>query len=203
MKIEYQSQIDDYLLNRMSDEERQEFERELNVNQEIHEQFSFTNDVKNVVKSRNDILAKIQEWDDDYKKEKKQNVSNRHRFKRIMYWSSGIAALFVAGFFIAQSVSYTGRHEEYKADSPKYGAIPIRGESYDYYEIEQMINQRKYDKAIDMINKEKMELKDDSLAIVQNEVVDQERKLYELDIIKYKQEKLRRMEIRVRIECDK
>ena len=66
MKIEYQDHIDDYLLGRMSDEDSKVFEQELKNDDELREQMEFTKDVQTATKSRNEKLAKMREWEDDY-----------------------------------------------------------------------------------------------------------------------------------------
>ncbi len=66
MKIDYQDRIDEYLLHRMSEEERLAFEKEVNSDKELQEQLSFTEDIQQVLKSRNEKLTKMAEWQNDY-----------------------------------------------------------------------------------------------------------------------------------------
>lgn len=121
MKIEFQDRIDEYLLNRMSDEERLAFEQEVKNNQEFQEQLSFTEDVQQILKSRNEMLAKMEEWKDDYQwhDEYNENAANVSRAtgnrcddrptlsqtstgsqRRMYYWISGLAAVFIIGIFL-------------------------------------------------------------------------------------------------------
>ena len=46
MKEEYQDRIDNYLLGRMSETERVSFERDLNLDDKLKEQYEFTKAVK-------------------------------------------------------------------------------------------------------------------------------------------------------------
>lgn len=97
MRLEYQDNIDRYLLGRMSDEERKSFEIKCAGNQELKEQLEHTRDVRTVISERSKMLAKIQEWDDKYDAKKKVAT---HKTITWMYWLSGIAAIFVIGFFL-------------------------------------------------------------------------------------------------------
>ena len=63
MKIGIQDRIDNYLMHRMSDEERLAFESEVKKNIELQEQLSFTEIVRQALNSRNDKLAKMREWE--------------------------------------------------------------------------------------------------------------------------------------------
>lgn len=97
MRLEYQDSIDRYLMNRMSDEERTLFETKCSSNPEMKEQLEHTQVVKAVISERNKMLGRIQKWDEEYDEEKKA----ASRKKRVaIYWSTGIAAAFVAGCFL-------------------------------------------------------------------------------------------------------
>lgn len=97
MRLEYQDNIDRYLLGRMSDEERALFEAKCAENPELKEQLEHTQDVKAVITERSKMLERIQELDEEYNDEKKA-VARKKR--AAIYWSSGIAAAFVAGYFL-------------------------------------------------------------------------------------------------------
>lgn len=94
MKEEFQQKIDNYLMRRMSDEERMAFENEVDGNEELREQLSFTEEVLQVLKSRNNKLARMREW------EKKAKHKEKNRSGRKIYlWISGIAAVLIVGIF--------------------------------------------------------------------------------------------------------
>lgn len=127
MKIDLQDRIDNYLLGRMSDEERKSFESEATEDAELKEQLQFTETVQQATKSRNEKLAAIEEWKDDYVWEddrivaasaagyraagsgydfypvssmESKRVTTSSPFKKILYWVSGIAAVFIVGIFV-------------------------------------------------------------------------------------------------------
>ena len=181
MKINYQDRIDEYLLNRMSGEERLAFEKEINADKELQEQLSFTEDVQRIMKSRNEKLAKMEEWKDDYKWDE-----TRSSGRKILYWISGIAAVFVAVVFLIKIPHYI---DGYMA-STRMSDTSLRAGS-DNSDIELLINQKKYDEALDLIEEKSLALKADSLELVQDIAINSERKEYDLQIVKDKQDKLK------------
>ena len=127
MKIDFQDRIDDYLLDRMSDEERKSFESDAAEDAELKEQLQFTETVQQATKSRNEKLAAMAEWKDDYEWEEDWVVAAsdaeyratgsgydycptptieesrsmpRSSGRRIFYWISGIAAVLIVGVFV-------------------------------------------------------------------------------------------------------
>ena len=52
MKKAYQDRIDDYLLDRMTKEERHTFEKEIENNDELQEQLEFTEKVQRAMKKQ-------------------------------------------------------------------------------------------------------------------------------------------------------
>lgn len=100
MRLEYQDNIDRYLLGMMSNEERESFEAKCADNSELKEQLEHTRDVRTVISERSKMLAKIQEWDDEYDAKKKVASNKVSR----IYWLSGIAALLVIGFFLYPTI---------------------------------------------------------------------------------------------------
>lgn len=128
MRLEYQDSIDRYLMNRMSDEERTLFETKCANNPELKEQFEHTKDVKAVISERKKLLERFQRWDKEYDEEKK--VVERKNLSAI-YWSSGIAAAFVVGYFLLATTNNpesegmgnvvsinTGNHETLRLENP-------------------------------------------------------------------------------------
>lgn len=99
MKIEFQDKIDNYLLNRMPQNERRAFEKEMDGNEELQEQLKFTKNVRSILESRNEKLAKMKKWDED----EQIQVSGRSR-RTWGYAISGIAAVFIMGFFLFSAV---------------------------------------------------------------------------------------------------
>jgi len=93
MKIDFQEKIDDYVLGKMSAEDRDKFEKEVSQDIEKQEQLKLTQYVSTAIKSHNEKLAMIQEW------EQKRAAFNR----KIMAWASsaiGVAAVLLVGVFL-------------------------------------------------------------------------------------------------------
>lgn len=106
MRLEYQDNIDMYLLGRMSDEEYIAFEAKCAENSELKEQLELTRDVKVAITDRSKMLTKIQEWDYEYDADKKKDK------KAWMYWLYGTAAVLMAAFFLVPT-RQTSETEEY------------------------------------------------------------------------------------------
>lgn len=158
MKKEYQERIDEYLLQRMPDEERMAFEKEVSSDKELREQLEFTEDVQRVVKSRYEKLAKIEEWKED-------NTPHASGY-RMLYWLSGIAAVIIVGFFL----------NHYWTDKSQYigeDKITIR-DATSYFGIEQLLEQRKYDEALSQIEHKASVLRSDSVKNCQDLNIDED-----------------------------
>lgn len=142
-----QDKIDAYLLNRMNESEKIEFEELLNKNQELKEQYQFTKTVRSELKDRTEKLRLLQTI-----KEKGKTI----KLRKIALTSSaitGIAALFILVFFI-------------KFPSGSFHSMPLLDiEYYDEYRanadiksIAILINERKYKEALEKIQEEEQEI---------------------------------------------
>lgn len=206
MKIEYQDKIDNYLLNRMSDEERWTFEQEMEQDKELRKQVEFTKNVQTALKSRNEKLTRMQEWQKEMNEEAKRACSfratgsDRHyspmsamenqanpippsRKKRhLIYWVAGIAAIFIIGLFVLPTITV------YKsAPVPiEYGVF--RG-GEDYLKIKQLMEQKDYEKAFLVIEREEQLLQQE-LLINKKDTTDCERQEYNYMLIEMKQNEL-------------
>ena len=216
MKIDFQDRIDDYLLNRMSDEERKSFESDVAADTELKEQLQFTETIQQATKSRNEKLAAMEKWKDDYVWEyertvaasaaeyrptgsgydyyttssaKKSRSMPRSSIRRIFYWVSGIAAVFVLGFFLIQKL-YVGNSPADYMSNPSINDARFRAGS-DNSEIELLLSQKKYEDALYLIEEKYLAVKADSLEIVQDGTIDAEQKEYDLQIVKDKQDELK------------
>lgn len=188
MKIDYQDRTDEYLLHRMSDEESMVFENEVNSNKELQEQLSFTKDVQQVLKSRNEKLAKMKKWQDDYEWEEEHTIIPHISSRRTLCWVSGIAAMFVYGFFLIQNLHMT--KDDLFVYPAKTEKDVARGGT-DYSIIETLLSQKKYEEALTLIDEEMMALKTDSVELVQNTNIDEEEKEYDMLILKDRQDELK------------
>lgn len=119
MKTDFQDKIDKYILGKMSDEEKAQFETEVNQDESKIEQLKFTRDVKNAITSREDKMAKLKMMQRMYDRKHHQAVASmratgtddcqyspapqcaaeKKPSKRIWWWASGVAAVFVIGLF--------------------------------------------------------------------------------------------------------
>ena len=125
MNKEYQDRIDKYLLGQMSEQDSQNFENEIANNRDLKEQFEFTKNVKEAIVGRKRRLAQIKEWKEAYEakksleKEEYRPTGSGYDYsirpqteiefkpqssrRRYLYWISGIAAIFIVGFFLFSS----------------------------------------------------------------------------------------------------
>lgn len=119
MKKDFQDKIDEYILGRMTDEEKAQFEAEVNQDESIREQLEFTSNVKGAISSREDKMAKLKMMQRMYDRKHQQvaasmratgtddcqyspvpqNIEDKKPSKRIWWWASGIASVFVIGLF--------------------------------------------------------------------------------------------------------
>ena len=186
MKIDYQDRIDDYLLDRMSDEERIRFETDAADDAELKEQLTFTETVQQTIKSRNEKLALMKEWENDYKW---KHPSER----RIMYWVYSIAAVLIAGFFFMQNFHQGNGDIDYmlslEVDKPSY-----KGGS-DNYDINLLLGQKKYKEALVLIKQKSLSLEADSLGIAHDMTKEEKAKEYDMLVVKEKRDDLKWLQV--------
>lgn len=214
MKIDFQDRIDDYLLGKMSDEDVKIFEHDIEQNAELREQVEFTKSVQTAIISRGEKLKKIQEWEDDYKwtndryvscqtrptgsgYEPGPNPSENKTFsqphssrKGYLYWISGIAALFVVGFFLFEYIYFVG--DEDVAFSPRpQGASTIRGIDVT---TENLLAKADYRGALERIESLDDEIATELMTLERDKVVrgaeGEDEIAYKQEELKLKQEKL-------------
>ena len=202
MKIEFQDRIDEYLLDRMSDEERKSFESDAVEDAELKEQLQFTETVQQATKSRNEKLAAMEEWKDDYMWEdervtaasaveyhvtgsgydycpeptmESRRVATSSPFKKMLYWVSGIAAVFIVGVFVF-NLYRPSSHElssseiametaSRPTEAPgKNGNISFRGRSQNM-DIESQLAMGDYSKALARLEKDEADIRADLMLI--------------------------------------
>ena len=136
MKKDFQDRIDEYVLGRMSDEEKAQFEAEVNQDESKREQLEFTRNVKGAISSREDKMAKLKMMQRMYDRKHQQKPS-----KRIWWWASGIAAVLVLGLFVVNPFG-SDTLQTPSGFSPSFKGNPnemIRGEENDVFDIETTI----------------------------------------------------------------
>ncbi len=164
MKQDIQDKIDQYLLGKMSEMDRLAFEQELDKNQELKEQFNFTQKVKEAITSRNRKLAQIREWKDAYEIKHMDDTNNdgeSHNSKRhYIYWISGIAALFVVGFFL---FSPTASDTKDGNGSPIYVSVSSLRSGEDNTDVAKLINEGNYNSALEKIEEKEKKIESEIL----------------------------------------
>ena len=139
MDEKFQDRIDNYLLNRMDDAEKTEFLREVEQDKEKKEQLEFTQNVKDCIRSREEKLNDIAQFQRQYEEERRkaayrttgteraacycpapENTTTEpmRSKKKIWLWLSGVAAVLVVGFFAIKPMF------EYES-SPNYNVAPM------------------------------------------------------------------------------
>ena len=114
----FQDRIDEYLLHgdTMSEEDKAQFLKEIEEDEEKRELYEFTKNVKEALKSRGDKLKAMTEFqkENETQDEKRMTacscpeyrqtedikiVGHKSNFRKKLVWFSGIAAVLVIGFF--------------------------------------------------------------------------------------------------------
>ena len=146
MRLEFQDNIDRYVLGHMTDNERLEFEEKLSMNDELKEQMELTKAVRDVLERFEDveILERIERMEEDAEREKSgykatgsgyertvactryEEETPRSSKRHVLYWISGIAALFIVGFFLFKNVYFVENADVAFSPRPQ-GVSTIRG----------------------------------------------------------------------------
>ena len=176
-----QDKIDAYLLNRMNESEKIEFEELLNKNQELKEHYQFTKTVRSELKDRTEKTRLLQTINEKGK---------TNRFRKIALTSSaitGIAAVFILVFFI-------------KYPSGSFHSMPVLDmEYYDEYRangdiqsIAIFINEKKYKEALVKIQEEEQEIAELSMSdtIQYNSLTPEEKERVEYETKVYKRDRM-------------
>ena len=146
MDNNFQDRIDEYLLHgdTMSEEAKAQFLKEIEEDTEKKEQYEFTKNVKEALKSRGDKLKAMTEFqkENETQDEKRMRacscpcpeyreaedtkiVGHKSNFRKKLVWFSGIAAVLVIGFFAINPL--------FDGESPNGN---VRGEEDDVFEME-------------------------------------------------------------------
>lgn len=191
MNIVFQDRIDDYLLDRMSDEERKCFETDAAEDVELKEQLQLTETIQQATKSRNEKLAAMEEWKDDYMWEdereaaasaaeyratgsgydcrpaptKEKRVATPSPFKKMLYLVSGIAAVFVVGVFVFNLYRLSSETASRPTEGPsKNGNVSFRGRGQNM-DIESQLTMGDYSMALACLEKDEAAIRSDLMLI--------------------------------------
>lgn len=110
----FQDKIDDYIFDRMSNEERSSFEAEISTDAAKKEQLEFTQNVKRAISSRQEKLQKIKMMQEAYMRDECDNSvasmppiagdfieqEKTHTLQRTHHrwlWAPGVAAILIIG----------------------------------------------------------------------------------------------------------
>ena len=203
MNFESQDRIDDYLMGRMPDDERMAFEKELEGDKKLKEQLEFTGNLKQALKSRNVKLAAMEKWKDDYIWEEDRRVvaSSRPSGKRVLYWISGVAAVFVAGFFVIRNLNVGSNGSDFLS-SPGFDNTVFRAGS-DNSDVEFLFSQKKYDEALALIEQKNQVLNKDTLELIGNPEIEKEQIEYKLLIYRDQADELKWLKVHALIELNR
>ena len=107
--INFQDRIDEFLLHNdaMSEEDKAQFQKEIEEDAEKKEQYEFTKNVKQAMISRGEKLKAMTEFQKEMK----------HSNRKTWLWISSIAAILVVGFFaINPLLVETSSHDNVRGD---------------------------------------------------------------------------------------
>ena len=124
MDNNFQDRIDEYLLHgdTMSEEDKAQFLKEIEDDVEKREQYEFTKNVKQAMKSRGEKLKAMTEFQKEMKR------SNR----KTWLWISSIAAILVVGFFaINPLLVETSSHDNVRGDENDVFELTAPADSID------------------------------------------------------------------------
>ena len=139
--MDIQDKIDKYLLGRMTAEEKAQFEEEANSNSSVKERLEFCRNVQKAVNSREHKIRELRKMKMMYEERNVssaqecseqrarsvvssgQTGSGKSYLRRILIYTSGIAAVLLVGFFVAPYL-YQAPEKEVDVSEPA-----VRGES--------------------------------------------------------------------------
>lgn len=120
MDKDFQDRIDEYLLrgNKMSEEDKAQFLKEIEEDAEKKAQYEFTKNVKEAFVSRGDKLKAMAEFQKEYETRDDMrikacscseytvaiDIEHKSNFRKKLVWFSSIAAVLVVGFFAINSL---------------------------------------------------------------------------------------------------
>lgn len=108
--INFQDRIDEFLLHNdaMSEEDKAQFQKEIEEDAEKKEQYEFAKNVKQAIVSRGEKLKAMTEF---------QKEMKSHYHRKTWLWISSIAAILVVGFFaINPLLVETSSHDNVRGD---------------------------------------------------------------------------------------
>lgn len=152
MEDTYQDQIDAYLLNRMTDQERRLFEQEVANNPTLRKQLDYTRQIQRAITDINEKRKLIAAWNQEDPVISVAS-SRQHHW---LWWCSGVAAILVIGFFVGRKIYIEQDYTYQQIDLATY-----KGGGSNQ-EIEQALLKKQYDEAL--------ALTDSTIGVVRQEI---------------------------------
>ena len=123
--INFQDRIDEFLLHNdaMSEEDKAQFLKEIEEDEEKRELYEFTKNVKQAMISRGEKLKAMTEF---------QKEMKSHYHRKTWLWISSIAAVMVGGFFaINPLLVETSSHDNVRGDENDVFELTAPADSID------------------------------------------------------------------------
>lgn len=178
MDNKLQDRIDDYVLGHMSEDDKILFEKELETNVELREQYNYTKLVKESVCEQAMLDELMEQWDEEIEQERTAerelvsacsdmkygavethlDVASKEKLKskrKILYWISGIAAVVLVGLFV---INPFNREPDIVFSGNILSENTARGAG-DLYEIQELIKNGNYKEALELIEEYENEMK--------------------------------------------
>lgn len=190
MNQEYQDRIDKYLLEQMSEAESLSFEKDIEKDTELKEQYEFTKNVKEAIVGRNRRLAQIKEWKEAYEAQNASVIELKPRIlnRSYLYWISGIAAIFIAGFFLFHPIVFNSGSGPGHPISVNVSSLRSGDDNTD---VAKVINGGNYDLALEKIEEKAKKLETEKLQTEQEkDKMDEEEYLYLQKVLEIQQDEL-------------
>lgn len=152
MSNDFQDKIDDFVLNRMSEDDKIHFLKEIASDKEKQERFELTKDLCEAIKSRNEKLASIKNFC------KENSIEQKHDYgkKKIIFWMScvaSIAAVIILGVFfiipvinVSSDLSNNSHLAHVKQITPVIDTY-----SKSLHDIAKLLKEMKYEEALKLV----------------------------------------------------
>lgn len=146
-----QDRIDAYLLGRMDNNDRIQFEKDLDADEMLLKEYISTKAIAEAVTDRREKLNMMARWD----KEEKLSQHLASRKTRIRRWAVGLsaAACFAIAFFAARPLFMTTSNPDYNFVMPNFGNNEYyRGGNNSIEYLDSLINSGDYENALTKVD---------------------------------------------------
>lgn len=147
MGKDFQDKIDNFMFDRMSTDEKIQFEAEINQDKSKKEQFEFTQNVKKAISSRQEKMDRLKEMKMTYEEYQKPSsirltgtdgmpcceeiqywtqLKKKKQSRHVWLWTSGIAAMLIVVLVVFNPFGFESTFDS------KMELIPNEGQRGDY-----------------------------------------------------------------------